>query len=459
MKLLKILLVPLLLVLLIALKQYEWSLEDEVKKSQQNNITESKKKKVNEEIEDKTIKTKKQEAEKTIKNKDKNKEEKKSKLISEIKLETTTVKVKEPDFEESELSKLDDDSNFIEALNVLNQKKEEKKKVNNQGNFGLNNSLSTSGGAAKEEEPSPTLEPTKEFAFGQPRGYAMLYAMHPKARLVVEKQVKNLLDARIREIYISVLIDGTFGKDFTYLRNIIRRLNNTKDVTLTLALYISNGPTMRNHHSTPIKTEFSNIEPERFREMIKWNDNIRGIYSGLVKEANKIFKFNKSLNPNNTNIIIPMLEDNLMRDSYFVMRELVKKDLFPGTTIIRNPCLGCYHGNDPDRLGGNIEEHSLERFKALTQGDGFTFDGRGFNYPNAKYKGAFTIKQTEAIMNIGLQKGFSYIGLWHPKWQGLLNSSIDIHPDERVYAIPTEDELKYEQKLLREGLSLEFETE
>lgn len=400
---------------------------------------------------------------KTVENNIKEENKASYKLRSKIVLKendaiSNTIKTKKDKIFKKNESK-NQDNNPIDAFRELDvtSNKRPDNKVSNQRNFPLgfdDNSQIGLLNTEPSETPSESEEEKLPWAFGQARGYSMLYAMHPKARKVSEIQVQNLINARIREPYIAVLIDGTFSKDYNFLKSLIKKLNRNQRI-LTLALYISNGPTMRKFDSTPIETDFSKIDPFEFREKIKWNSEVRLKYTKLVEEANILFSYNKSLNRKNINIAIPMLEDNLQRDSYFIMKGIVENNVFPNTIIIRNPCKGCYPGNDNDRLDANKEEHEMKFFDTLTQGDGFTFDGHGFNYPHKKFPNATSVKDTEAIMNLSLQRGLRYVGLWQFSWQGLLNTEVTVHPNDRNYIIPTERELEYEIEVLREGLSVE----
>jgi hypothetical protein len=375
----------------------------------------------------------------------------------------------EPNNLESETSSINNANNKTtknsaddarELFLPLVQKKIEKPKESLNNNWAGPPTIGDSFSKAEiTPSPSPSPSPSDDlpWAFGQARGYAMLYAMQPQARFVVEQQVKNLLESRIREVYISVLIDGTFGQDFPYLQSIIQRLSADRERNLTLALYLSNGPTMRKWDQTPIRTAFSQYEPREFRRRIMWDERIKAQFKENIDHAINIFSYNLSVNPKNKNIVFAMLEDNLDRDSYFLMRSQVESNIGKLARFMRNPCEGCYGGNNSDGLGAHIEEHHPSLFAKLGQLDSFTLDGIGFDYPNSNTGNPMPADQVIQIMNIGLQKGLSFIGLWQPKWQGLGSSDTSVHPDQRPYLPSSKSELEFEVKLLREGLSLEIE--
>ena len=315
---------------------------------------------------------------------------------------------------------------------------------------------------AQIRNPTPTPSPTprREAAWvrGQARGYAMLYAMHPKARPVVERQITALLNARIREPYVSILVDGTFNQDFDYIRSIISRLS-VDGRRLTLALYMSNGPTMRIWNKTPIRTAFSNLNPLDFRRMIKWNERIRNQYAEIVDQSRGLFEFNLISNAQNVNIAIPMLEDNLDRDGYNAMRQIAAVQLSSIVTFMRNPCEGCFQGNDGDPVNDLLEEHRTEYFDLLRPDDGFTLDGLGFNYPNHSTGKGLSASELEALIDLSLQRNLKFFGLWRHAWQGANLNGPNAHPDQRNYVASTDGEIAYEISLLRRGLSEETQAQ
>jgi hypothetical protein len=302
---------------------------------------------------------------------------------------------------------------------------------------------------------TPVATPTDQrlWASGQARGYTMLYAMQPEARAVVESQIQTLLSSRIRELYIGVLIDGTFSRDFTYLKDIIARLSSD-DQSLTVALYLSNGPTMRKARQTPIDALFSRIEPDLFRQRIRREQQLRAQYLAVALQAKDVFEFNRSLSPKNSNVAFVMLEDNLDVFAYRSMREIAAEQVESVATMMRNPCLGCYQGNDDDTSGDAREEHSIERFSILKRGDAYSFDGEGFRYPGGEGDGVGPDKVAE-IMRTSFERGLRYVGLWRHDWQGVKEGVPNKLPSERVYIPSTPDQQEFELLMLRTGLVVE----
>jgi hypothetical protein len=313
-----------------------------------------------------------------------------------------------------------------------------------------------SGAQAPAEAPTPEATPEDEggleWVEGQARGYAMLYAMQPAARPVVEQNMRALLSSHIKDVYIAVLIDGTFGQDFEYLRTLVTRLS-ANGRRLTLVLYLSNGATMRVWDTTPIDVLFTRLDPFEFRTRIMRERNLQSQFVDVVRKAKRMFAFNRGLSPLNSNVAIPMLEDNLDRDSYRVMRDLARGELGDFAQLMRNPCVGCIRGNDGDSLGDPREEHALKMFSSLRPGDGFSLDGIGFTYPGEVNTIELSSGQLFDLMSDAYSKGLRHVGLWRHNWQGVKHGIPNDHPNERLYRASSEDEIAFEIDVLRHRLN------
>ncbi len=306
---------------------------------------------------------------------------------------------------------------------------------------------------------TPQLTPTgRSWVRGQARGYTMLYAMQPEARPVVEANIQALLGSRVREPYIGVLIDGTFGRDFSFLKDIIARLSED-DRSLTLVLYLSNGPTMRKWEVTPIDQHiFARISPEEFRLQIRRNMALRAEFLAVVLQAKDVFAYNTNAGAGNSNVAIVMLEDNLDVLAYRALREIAAEQLGTMAGFVRNPCLGCVPGNDDITLGDPREEHALERFDMLKTGDGYSLDGVGFRYPDGDGTGP-TTEQLTNYLNESMRRGLRYFGLWREEWQGVRQGVPNKRPEERTYVAASQDQQSFEITMLRTGLISESDEE
>jgi hypothetical protein len=280
----------------------------------------------------------------------------------------------------------------------------------------------------------------------------MLYAMQPEARAVVESQVSALLAARVREPYIGVLIDGTFGRDFAYLKDIIGRLS-ADERALTLVLYLSNGPHMRKGRDSFSEVLFAKIDPVEFRSRIRREALLQNQFEAVAVQAREIFKYSLSVNPASSNVAIVMLEDNLEVASYRAMRDLAAKHVGDIADFIRNPCVGCYEGNDDVLLGSAREEHAVSRFSILRGGDGFSLDGVGFQYPNSRASTEISASQLESLVMSAIDRKLRYFGLWRHAWQGVEEGIAGFsQASTRNYVASTSEELEYEIDVLRMGL-------
>lgn len=284
---------------------------------------------------------------------------------------------------------------------------------------------------------------------GTPRGYAALYLMQPNARAAVEREIETLIAANIKNVYLGVLTDGTFGQDFEYLGNVLRRLS-AGGRSVTFAAYLTNGATMRKWDTTSINAGFNRIDPISFRDLIQFDDFIRSRFRELVNEVAPTFDLNTSLNPRNRNIAIVMLEDNLDDSSYVAMREIAREVLGDRARFVRNPCPGCYSGNTMSSAGDGLELHLAGDIPQLSSGDGFTLDGTGYNFPNESDPTRPTYEAVKQMLDTGTSRGFAYFGLWRFGRQGLAQGQI--HPDRRQFEVQTDWQRAYEIELLRHGL-------
>lgn len=309
-----------------------------------------------------------------------------------------------------------------------------------------------SGGSFRAPTPTPARDDILERVGGQARGFTMLPLMHPRARPMVEAQIDTLLKAQIQQVYLGVLADGTFSLDLDYLNAVIERLN-AGGRELTLVLYFSSGPTMRDWETTPIRTPFSTIDPRDFRNLIRSDAWTRRTFEATVRRMVPALQLNRSLKPTNRSIAIVMLEDNLERESYRAMRALMQGVIGPDIEVMRNPCPGCRPGNDADTLGDPIEIHAPADSSRLGRRDGFTMDGAGYIFPGERRTPPreYSIDETINLIDEVTAQGASFFGLWRARRQGIVEGELP-HPDLRTYEVPTPQQSEVEIELLRHGL-------
>ncbi len=324
--------------------------------------------------------------------------------------------------------------------------------VRNPPQISAKRPLDSDNSNSSSPSPSPSPEPS-EYPLvkgAMPRGYLMLYMTHPRARELVELQIQNLIEANIENVFIGLLTDGTFGQDFAYAKSALTQLHQSGRI-ITLAVYLSNGATMRYYDKTPITTGFSRTSPLTFRRAIQFDAQTRTKYTALAEKGVDLLRHNSALSPLNKNIAIPMLEDNLDSSSYLAIRGLVKGILgSTRATIMRSHCLGCYSGNDADGAGDPLDEHGSTVFYRVKTGDGFSFDGAQFLYPGEQSYG-LPFEAAQGLASEAERRGAAFFGLWRSLWQGLSQGPL-VHPDKRNYIPPTVQELEFDIKLLRAGL-------
>jgi len=307
------------------------------------------------------------------------------------------------------------------------------------------------GAAGVEPTATPDVVDLLEPVVGQARGFKMLPLMHPRARPMVEAQIETLLRSQIQQIYLGVLVDGTFSLDLDYLLDVIQRLNAGAR-ELTLVLHFVSGPTMRDYDTTPIVTAFSRTNPFDFRELIKFDPRTKYRFESIVRRMVPALRLNRSLKPGNRSIAIVMLEDNLDAESYRAMRATAAAVLGPDIEIMRNPCVGCWEGNDGDPQGNALELHAPTSPASLGRRDGYTMDGAGYIFPGERrLPREYSIEETFALIDATMSRGVSYFGLWRARRQGIVGGEL-VHPDLRVYEVPTIEQSEIEIQLLRHGL-------
>ncbi|MCB0310561.1 MAG: hypothetical protein KDD42_04970 [Bdellovibrionales bacterium] len=313
--------------------------------------------------------------------------------------------------------------------------------------------LNSSGPTTKATPVVPRFTPTAASALprvsGQARGYTLLYLMHPLARASVEAQINTLLRSQINEVYIGVLTDGTFDKNYQYLRDVISRLNSDGR-QVTLQLYLTNGPSMRKFNEVPIIEGFNYFDPIEFRSAIRFDSAVRSTFSSMAEEVRPILEFNKTLSILNRNLISIMLEDNLDDESYVAMRQLASEKLADVTEFVRNPCPRCLDGNGRDPQGDGLELHDHNEIQLLGVRDGFSLDGTGFRYED-EVSDALSIDQVEALLDTALERQLRYFALWREDRQGLHDGLKQ--PDQRSYIVPSLEQQTREVELLRRGLA------
>lgn len=317
---------------------------------------------------------------------------------------------------------------------------------------GNGSSLDTEKAEKKTDDEEDDSELAEKFV-GPPRGFVILALMQPNARESVEKQVDTMLRSGVQNLYLGFLVDGTFGTDLEYASSVIQRLS-VEGRSLTMEVYFTNGPTMRKYDETPITTPFT-FMPGIFRYLITEDRDFQSLYKQLVQSIKPLFVQNRNAAAGNRNVACVMLEDNLDSSSYRRMRQLTKDVLGEAADFIRNPCPGCEcemcdSPNSTDSDGDGGESHSPDALAELGSKDALTLDGIGYNYPQEQGEGLLSFDQMKALASNAATRGIRFFGLWRADRQGLGDQLT--HPDDRVYAVPTDEQSEKDIEILRSGL-------
>lgn len=256
-------------------------------------------------------------------------------------------------------------------------------------------------------------------AVAQPiRGIACLHCLHPNATKSRTEILSVLRQAGLQRVAINFLVDGSFGFNVTGLSDELAGIAPETHVIF----YLTNGSSQRDCRRTKVAGVFTKICPKRFRELIKDNEGIRDIYRAVVRNlVPTIVQLNAQ---GATVYLVPGLEDNLTVAEVVEMYQLAEQEL-AGVPVrwIRNPCPGCYSGNDSVLpVGFLLERHNTH---SGVVGGVISNDGEQLSVSGLK-KWA---KKSTVNNNMFLA--------WCAKRQGLgvrgSKRFTKIHPDKRKY--------------------------
>jgi len=152
---------------------------------------------------------------------------------------------------------------------------------------------------------------------------------------------------------------------------------------------------------------------------------------------------------------VVMLEDNLTAESYRAMKDIAFSVLGDRVEYMRNPCPGCYPGNDTDSLGDAVEYHTAGGLPRLSPQDAVSLDGSGLLFEGERNPRALSAQVVANLISESLAQRLSYFSLWRAERQGIYNNVPSSHPDQRVYEVPTREQQLVEIDLLRFGLLLD----
>jgi hypothetical protein len=282
-----------------------------------------------------------------------------------------------------------------------------------------------------------------------PRGLALLHACQPQARKQVEVLSDIVMASGLRRPAMNILCNGDFGWDADYLTTLVRKYSQGGRVA-QVVFYLTNGPAAR-HRQTQVMDGFaSRTAPEQFRRLILTDRQFQQEYQALVwRLADLVAEIHQA---GGQALIVPQLEDNQTDRSFAMMLELTRSALPQDLAIRygRNPCVGCYPGNEGGLPAGCfLEEHHHSADIDFTLQDGIlSNDGCtcAFTDETPAYTPWLPLENFAGVQGrTGLMN--SIFLLWNAKYQGLDRTALP--PAKRKYVMPTENERAFLIEFLR----------
>ncbi|HQH27245.1 MAG TPA: hypothetical protein PLP17_07600, partial [Oligoflexia bacterium] len=240
-----------------------------------------------------------------------------------------------------------------------------------------------------DDQPSTVVEPEvpasacPAYIEGVPIGIACLHCAHPNARAQALRIAEIMAQSCRKNIATTMLVDGSFGDDRDFLGEIVRIATNN-GATLHLFLYLSNGPWQREHETAPDGGFGTTMPPEEFRWRIQSDAALQAEYQARVDWAMPLVSYAQTRGA--VVYLLPALEDNFDYSTARVMEDLTLAAVpsWLPVALGRNPCPGCYDGNDASMVPGTfLDQHAHSAGQGIIGSSGLvTNDGRTFTFPH-----------------------------------------------------------------------------
>lgn len=283
-----------------------------------------------------------------------------------------------------------------------------------------------------------------------PRGLSLLQAMVPKARPQVDALTDILKESSLQNIAVNVLSDSGFGWDPDYLEQLAVKLGKYK--IPHFLFYLTSGPSARSWQTHLEKGFGADIPPEEFRKKILNDATFQSGFQQLFTRLIPVIECIQELGGHTR--VVPQLEDNQTDVSFDKMINLLQ-EVIPAQLQVelgRNPCVGCYPGNQGTIPAGCFAEYHLhtaatgfDMKNGVLSNDGCTYvfpgetPGWSPNLPLEKFEG---VQQRAGELH-------NWFILWSAKYQGLGTSSKP--PTDRDYPVPTDREKQLLLSFLQQG--------
>ncbi|MCB0324618.1 MAG: hypothetical protein KDD69_13645 [Bdellovibrionales bacterium] len=286
---------------------------------------------------------------------------------------------------------------------------------------------------------------------GPPRGLSCLHCNHDRAHQQALLLSTLLFRSCLENVALNYLVDGTFGFNPDLMKQQIMLLTSGQR-RLFVYFYLTNGATQRRWSSTTIDSFGVRSSPDTFRREILTDDELRYRYQALIMRLLPVLRFAQERGA--VISLLPMLEDNLDRESFEAVGELTLETLPVDLHVAvgRSPCPNCYAGNDafiPE--GYFFERHTaspyIDHRNGVVSNDGTTYRFQGG-------AGVASLADLRSVRDAASATDNAFL-LWSASRQGLpdqMNRTF-LHPDEREYELPSLAERHAILQFLREGYS------
>jgi hypothetical protein len=283
----------------------------------------------------------------------------------------------------------------------------------------------SSGGGGS---PIPIPDPVPSAQCGPlletpPRGLSTLHCLNDTARPQCEGIVKIVKDACIKNVTLSYLVNGTFGRNLSHIQHDIHTLA-VEGRKLHLVLYLYNGPGQRRCKSTSDNSWDVRMCPPTFRHKVRSDGHTR---NQVIQDTRLLLPLIAFAEERGAKVyMIPMLEDNLDQGSFFVLASLMKPILPSSVVYGRNPCPSCYSGNDDGIPDGFFRDKHTGDSNAFSSSNGLiTNDGVDYVFPGetTTYPRVVPFSTLKSARNKAGETGNLFI-LWKACAQGLTGGTL-----------------------------------
>ncbi len=301
----------------------------------------------------------------------------------------------------------------------------------------------------------PADEPCVSLIAAPARGLSCLHCNQPEAGAQPDLIVDLLRRSCLKNVAINYLVDGTFSFNEALLARHIEVLT-AFGRRLVVQFYLTNGATQRNWRDTAVTAFGVQMPPEDFRRQILSDFSLQGEYQRIVARLIPIISYARSRGAEV--LLVPGLEDNLSNAAFALLVQLAREALPEGMNVHfgRNPCSGCYEGNEDGVPAGVFLEQHTAGANVFVSGGVVTNDGTDYMPEiDAQSLGDFavTLRSLAAVRDQAAQARNVFI-LWSAERQGLVpqgSSFIFLPPESRTYEVPDSTEQQDIILFLRAG--------